>query len=120
MHRRVNITILLSVLLVIMVFFSGRCYGGHVSANYTIQNEVISGGGGSGTSTTYTNESTASQSTPLEPSGMGLSSPHYAEYPGFWHAVLGLPSPDTDGDGIPDSVDNCSLTPNPGCWQQSK
>ena len=98
-----------------LMVISGISFGaGQSSTNYTIENDVVSGGGGTSTSTNYTNEHTIAQPTPLETSGTGASSTNYTNYPGFWHATLALPSPDTDGDGVPDSLDNCYLTSNSG------
>jgi hypothetical protein len=97
-----------------VAFYGLAAAAGQSSTNYTIETDVVSGGGGTSTSTNYMSEHTIGQPTPLETSGTGASSTNYTNYPGFWHATLGLPSPDTDGDGIPDSLDNCYLTINPG------
>ena len=115
MKRITSISLHIFFCLSIFLLLSGiSIAAGQSSTNYTIETDVVSGGGGTSVSTNYMSEHTVGQPTPIETSGTGSSSANYTNYPGFWHATLGLPSPDTDGDGIPDSLDNCYLTINPG------
>ncbi|MBI5055621.1 MAG: hypothetical protein HZB61_03265 [Nitrospirae bacterium] len=71
---------------------------GQSSAHYQIPTDVISGGGGGGGSANYTVGHTTGQSTAIGES----ASANYKNQAGFWYTFLGIPSGDTDGDGIPD------------------
>ncbi|KPJ99609.1 MAG: hypothetical protein AMK71_09465 [Nitrospira bacterium SG8_35_4] len=99
------------VILMAIVLISGMARAaGQSSANYTVESDVVSAGGGEASSTNYTAEHTTGQ-----PSIGESGSANYLNYAGFWHTVSAGPSGlDSDGDGIPDSIDNCDNTQNPG------
>jgi len=99
-----------AVLLAVLLMPAAAYAAGQSSANFTIESDVISGGGGDGSSPNYSIAHTAGQSSATGES----SSTNYANYAGFWHAATRLPAPDTDGDGVPDNIDNCRLTANSG------
>jgi len=100
---------ILSLLAILLMISSVVFAAGQSSANYIIESDVVSGGGGESISANYTAEHTTGQPTIGE-----SSSTNYNNYAGFWHAATGAPAPDTDGDGVPDNIDNCYLTVNPG------
>ncbi len=104
-----QISLILSLLAILLMISSGVFAAGQSSANYTIESDVISGGGGESSSTNYTAEHTTGQPTIGE-----SSSTNYSNYAGFWYAAIGAPAPDTDGDGVPDNIDNCVNHPNLG------
>ena len=89
-----------------------------VSENYRLIAPTLSGGGAVDLESTASSPTigfagaTIGQSSPLgissSDSGLQLES-------GFWPIVAGYVPPDgadTDGDGVPDSEDNCPLAPN--------
>ncbi len=98
------------ILLTVSVMSPAAYSAGQSSANYTIESDVISGGGGDSGSANYFISHTTGQSSATGES----SSANYSNYAGFWHAATGAPAPDTDGDGVPDNIDNCRLTANSG------
>ncbi len=107
---KMNQVFLILAFLAISLMISGVVFAaGQSSTNYIIESDVVSGGGGESSSTNYTAEHTTGQPTIGE-----SSSTNYSNYAGFWHAAIGAPAPDTDGDLVPDNIDNCYLTPNPG------
>jgi hypothetical protein len=73
------------------------------SANYSIKWDVTDGGGGNSTSANYIVETSTGQSTAIGES----SSTNYTVVAGFKSI------PDSDADGILDSMDNCTHVPNP-------
>jgi len=73
------------------------------SANYSIRWDVADGGGGNSSSGNYTVGASLGQSTAIGKSSSG----NYVVVAGF-KAI-----PDTDADGILDSMDNCTKVPNP-------
>lgn len=73
------------------------------SANYSVKWDVADSGGGNSSSTNYIVEASAGQSTAIGSS----SSTNYAVVAGFKSI------PDSDADGILDSMDNCTQVPNP-------
>jgi hypothetical protein len=73
------------------------------SANYSVKWDVTDGGGGNSTSANYIVEASTGQSTAIGKS----TSANYAVVAGFKSI------PDSDGDGILDSMDNCTMVPNP-------
>jgi len=99
-----------AMLLAVSLMPAAAYAAGQSSANFTIESDVISGGGGDSASANYSIGHTTGQSSATGES----SSTNYANYAGFWHAATRAPSPDTDGDGVPDNIDNCYLTPNSG------
>lgn len=101
---------IVSLFLSITLMAGTASAAGQSSANYTVESDVVSAGGGEASSAGYTAEHTTGQ-----PSIGESSSTHYFNYAGFWHTVSGgVAGPDWDGDGVPDSVDNCIYTANPG------
>lgn len=98
-------------ILAVMVLISAMAFAaGQTSANYTVESDVVSAGGGEASSTSYVAEHTTGQ-----PSIGESNSTNYKNFAGFWHTVSAGPSaPDTDGDGVPDSIDNCIFTANSG------
>ena len=73
------------------------------STHYSVRWDVADGGGGNAASTNYIVEASAGQPTAIGES----SSTHYTVVAGFKSI------PDSDADGILDSMDNCTQVPNP-------
>jgi hypothetical protein len=69
-------------------------WGAMSSANYSIPNDVIGGGGNTMSSASYSLSSTVGQSSPLG----DAASANYNNYPGFWQADETVF--DADGDGL--------------------
>lgn len=77
--------LLLSMVSTLLFISTGICFAGQSSANYTIDTDVISGGGRDCDSTNYFSISTAGQ-----PSAIGSSSStNYTNYAGFWYTITG-------------------------------
>jgi hypothetical protein len=66
-----------------LLAFAGILHAASSSANFTIEQDVISGGGGESWSTGYDLFSTIGQAPPLG----NASSANFVNYPGFWNAV---------------------------------
>ncbi len=75
---------------------------GQGSANYRLKQDVLAGGGGKSSSVNYTLVAVVGQSSALGAS----SSAAYNLQAGF------LSVPDTDGDGLRDLADNCTMASN--------
>ncbi len=103
MNKRTLLTLILFALLMMPLTVFAQAQS---SANYTIEPDVISVGGGEAESLNYFIEHTTGQPTAIGES----SSAGYANYAGFWYSVPN----DSDGDGIVDISDKCPKTPNPG------
>ncbi len=101
----------LSLLVPVFVMVTGLSADAEMmSDNYRITTTVISAGGGVADSANYHMELTVGQPTPLMNPPNPLMSESFDLYPGFWYTTL---TPvDTDGDGIFDSHDNCTLLIN--------
>jgi len=79
-YRR-HVRLFISVLTVLA--FAGILHAASSSSNFTIEQDVVSGGGGDSFSTGYDLFSTIGQAPPLGNS----SSTNFVNYPGFWNAV---------------------------------
>jgi len=79
-YRR-HVRLFISVLTVLA--FTGILHAASSSANFTIEQDVVSGGGRDSSSTGYDLFSTIGQAPPLGNS----SSTSFMNYPGFWNAV---------------------------------
>jgi len=85
-------------LILCLVLFAGVLYAaGQQSTSYKIPADVINSGGAPSSSTSYRNNGSAGQSSPL---GTGLST-SWSNYPGFWQANFCVEDMDSDG------LDNC-------------
>lgn len=81
------------------------------STNYQLQNGTLSSGGASGTPMA----SGSVGSTIGETTAIGFSAEFVngtSDHAGFWPTAPVNNGVDTDGDGVPDSGDNCPTTPN--------
>ena len=90
--------------MLILCFGVSMTYGAS-SANYTIDTDVLSGGGGECDSTNYFLNSTTGQ-----PSAIGISSSaNYTNYAGFWYTIAQAPQGqllgDINNDGVVDISD---------------
>ena len=74
--------LLLSIFMLILL--TNVAYGAS-SANYIIDTDVLSGGGGEGDSTNYFLNSTTGQPSAIDIS----SSANYTNYAGFWYTITG-------------------------------
>ena len=82
-HRR----LLLSMIIMVLITGVSMAYAaGQSSANYAIESDVISGGGGDAGSANYDVFHTTGQSSAL---GKSLSS-NYNNYGGFWHTIISV------------------------------
>ena len=96
-----NMKIMLMVQVVFFCMFVSLANAGMSSASYSIPTMVISGGGNSMTSSSFSLVSTLGQPTVL---GHG-SSTSYKSYPGFWYTLFTIALGDVNGDGTVDLED---------------
>ena len=81
------------------------------STNFSIDAETVSAGGTTSTSTSFHLAPSVGQASPV---GTGAST-NYALLSGYSYQVLQVKGePDSDGDGEPDTTDNCPSVPNVG------
>ena len=73
------------IIAVLILICTGMVYASS-SPNYQIKSDVISGGGGAGSSTNYDLSATIGQATPITIS----SSTTYANFAGFWHVMASV------------------------------
>ncbi len=87
--------LILTITMMVLLISAGITFAaGQFSANYAVDMDVISGGGGEGSSTNYDTEHTTGQSTAIGVS----SSSSYNNYAGFWYAFNDT---ETGGCGTP-------------------
>jgi hypothetical protein len=84
-EKRISRIILISVVMVssLLVFNTALCTAQQSSANYSIDTDVLSGGGSECSSTSYFLMSTLGQPTAIGPA----SSTNYLNYAGFWYTL---------------------------------
>ena len=97
--------IFVSIALLIFIFLSGVLSAEQSSDSYSIDTDVLSGGGGDCGSTNYYLSSTTGQ-----PSAIGESfSSNYKNYAGFWYTIAQAPEGqllgDLNNDGVVDISD---------------
>src|SRR3990170_4351833 len=94
-----------STALIMLVFLSGVLSAGQSSDNYSINTDVLSGGGGDCGSTNYDFLHTTGQSTAIGESSSG----NYKNYAGFWYTITPAPQGqllgDLNNDGVVDISD---------------
>jgi hypothetical protein len=96
---------------VVLVLFAGYAYALMSSTSYQIPTAGFSAGGAALNSDSYLMDVTLGQPTALMVDNLPPSSASYKLYPGFWYTFESTGT-DSDGDGIPDSEDNCPNKPN--------
>ncbi len=94
MNKQINTYHILLIIIVTLLVSAGMPYA---AGNYITQNDVISGGGGKGSSTYLKIEHTTGQSSPIGNSESGS----YLNFAGFWNTLSGGPGMDyqTSGSG---------------------